>query len=220
MGRGSVAAPRALHPRLRVEPARRVAAAQQIVAGKRHLLAEEVEVVREAEVAVEGRAGCGGGGRNSSPPTSCDRSDGAMAPLSDASRKLNSNPDSKLSLSCVAASTYWSRGTWGMPGSGIGRALSTPVNASSGRGGRYGGRSSLANGRGGGGAGRGAGAFCLRCLLASGWPRSDAADVAGFRRIVRMASGGLPTRSSCMYMHGASLPLPSTFLKPKLFNCL
>ena len=29
-----------------------------------------------------------------------------------------------------------------------------------------------------------------------------------------------PTRSSCMYMHGANLPLPSTFLKPKLFNCL
>merc|ERR1719271_587277 len=56
MGRGSVAAPRALHPRLRVEPARRVAAAQQIVAGKRHLLAEEVEVVREAEVAAERRA--------------------------------------------------------------------------------------------------------------------------------------------------------------------
>ena len=48
--RESVAAPRALHPRLRVEPARRVAAAQQIVAGKGHLLAEEVEVVREAEV--------------------------------------------------------------------------------------------------------------------------------------------------------------------------
>ena len=54
--RESVAAPRALHPRLRVEPARRVAAAQQIVAGKGHLLAEEVEVVREAEVAAERRA--------------------------------------------------------------------------------------------------------------------------------------------------------------------
>merc|ERR1719271_841006 len=205
MGRGSVAAPRALHPRLRVEPARRVAAAQQIVAGKRHLLAEEVEVVREAEVAVEGRAGCGGGGRNSSPPTSCDRSEGAMAPLSDASRKLNSNPDSKLSLSCVAASTYWSRGTWGMPGSGIGRALSTPVKASSGRG-------------GGGCTGRG-GAFCRRCLLASGWPRSEDADVAGFLLIVRMASGGRPTKSSCIYMQGANLPLPSTFRNPKLFNC-
>ena len=47
----NVAAARALHPRLRVEPARRVAAAQQVVAGKGHLLAEEVEVVREAEVA-------------------------------------------------------------------------------------------------------------------------------------------------------------------------
>ena len=116
-----------------------------------------------------------------------------MAPLSDASRNESSKPLSKLSLSCVAASTYWSRGTWGMPGSGIGRALSTPVNASSGRGGRYGGRSSDANGRGGGGAGLGAGAFCLRCLLASGWPLSDAAEVAGFRRIVSIASGGRPT---------------------------
>merc|ERR1719263_1210970 len=56
MGRGSVAAPRALHPRLRVEPARRVAASQEIVAAERHLLAEEVEVVREAEVAAERRA--------------------------------------------------------------------------------------------------------------------------------------------------------------------
>ena len=50
-GDPSVAAPRALHARLRVEPARRVAAPQQVVAGKGHLLAEEVEVVREAEVA-------------------------------------------------------------------------------------------------------------------------------------------------------------------------
>ena len=49
--RESVAAPRALHPRLRVEAPRRVAAAQQVVAAERHLLAEEVEVVREAEVA-------------------------------------------------------------------------------------------------------------------------------------------------------------------------
>ena len=49
--RGSVAAPRALHARLRVEAPRRVAAAQQVVSRKGHLLAEEVEVVREAEVA-------------------------------------------------------------------------------------------------------------------------------------------------------------------------
>ena len=47
----SVAGTSPLHPRLRVEPARRVAAAQQVVSRKGHLLAEEVEVVREAEVA-------------------------------------------------------------------------------------------------------------------------------------------------------------------------
>ena len=116
-----------------------------------------------------------------------------MAPLSDASRNESSKPLSKLSLSCVAASTYWSRGTCGMPGRGIGLADSTPVNASNGLGGRYGGRSSDAKGRGGGGCtGRG-GAFCRRCRLASGWPRSDEADVAGFLLIVKMASGGRPT---------------------------
>ena len=49
--RGSVAGTSPLHPRLRVEAPRRVAAPQQVVAGEGHLLAEEVEVVREAEVA-------------------------------------------------------------------------------------------------------------------------------------------------------------------------
>ena len=43
-------------------------------------------------------------------------------------------------------------------------------------------------------------------------------EVAGFRRIVRIASGGRPTRSSCMYIQGASLPLPSTLRKPKLLS--
>ena len=59
-----------------------------------------------------------------------------MAPLSDASRKDSKRPLSNESLSCVAASTYWSRGTWGMPGKGMGLADSTPVKASRGRGGR------------------------------------------------------------------------------------
>ena len=72
----------------------------------------------------------------------------------------------------------------------------------------------------GGGTDRGAGVdFWRRWRLVSGAPRSEEVGVAGFLRIVRMASGGLPTKSLCMYVQATSFPLPSTFLNPKLLSC-
>ena len=101
-----------------------------------------------------------------------------------------------------------------MPGKGMGLADSTPVNASSGLGGRYGGKSSDAKGRGGGGCtGRG-GAFCRRCRLASGWPRSDEGEVAGFLLIVKMASGGRPTCVQTVEKASKSEKRPPTACSP------